>query len=438
MTKILIAEDIPSHNKGEEALFLGLVKSLQNLAPCEFKLLSVNPAHDAQNYAGMAEVVDARGITPAHMIDSQASLPAKVFNILLFFTRYFMFGIMFKLLGNNATKIMPNKVWKAFCEADLVLMAHDSFYAPRYHSCIALFCAALKKPVAIYAGTTQHKLFHTAPGEKEAARKMLRFAMSKVPLILVREKFSYDNLMHLGLDPKKQQIEVHADLAFIVDPSSPERASELMEKEEIPQDRPLVGMTMSLRQAQHAFYDLPLEERVKKSMKVLTEAIDHITGTLGANIVFIPHSVGPSRFLDDRATADMIIENAAHKDRIFNMRTEYSVRDLKALAGRLDMAVGARLHFIVDALCHNVPSILLTHKGEARCHGIVGQMVGLEKWVYNTDNISSETLVPLIEELWKQRKEVKTYLEGKMPSIKDDVYNHGKRVKELLEQKRKH
>lgn len=436
MIKILIAEDIPSHNKGEEALFLGLHKSLQNLAPCEFKLLSLNPQHDAKNYSGMAEVVDARGITPAHMIDSQASVAAKVFNIFLFFMRYALFGIMYKIMGTRAMNIMPNPVWQAFCEADLVLMAHDSFFAPRYHSCIALFCSALKKPVAIYAGTTENKLFHQEAGKKVLARKMLRYAMSKVPLILVRENFSYENLLELGLDPKKQKIEVHADLAFIVDPSSPERADEILLNEAIPRDKPLIGMTVSLRQTQHAYYELPLAERTEKSIAALTELVDHITKTTGANLVFIPHSIGPSRFLDDRATADMIIEKAADPEKIFNIRTEYSVRDLKAVAGRLDLALGTRLHFIVDALCHSVPSLLLTHKGEARCHGIVGSMVGLEKWLYNTDKISATELITLFDELWRDKDEVHSYLAEKMPQIKEDVYKHGILAKELLEKYR--
>lgn len=437
MIKILIAEDIPSHNKGEEALFIGLHKSLQSLAPCEFKILSLNPAHDARNYAGLAEVVDARGITPAHILDSQGSTAAKTKNILVFFFRYALFALMYKILGKKAVNIMPNQVWQAYCDSDIVIMGHDSFFSPRYHGCLALFCSVLKKPVAIYAGTAENKLFHLEPGKKNWAKSLLRYTMSKVPLILLREKISYNNLTsNLGLDPQKQSIEVHADLAFIVDPSSPERADEILASEGIPRDKPLIGMTMSLRQTQHAYYELPLAERSSKSLAALVELVDHITGVIGANIVFIPHSIGPSRFLDDRATADLIIEKAANPEMLFNMRTEYSVRDLKAVASKLDLSIGARLHFTIDSICQNVPAILLTHKGETRCHGIVGQMAGLEKWVYDTDKISGPELVALIDELWREKDELRSYLERKMPELKDDVYNHGLKVKELLEKRR--
>lgn len=433
MRKILIAEDIPSHNKGEEALMLGLIKSLKNMEPVEFSMLSLNPEHDASNYKGLIKIIDARGITPAHVLDSQASVLRKTSNILNFWLRYALFAILFILLREKATKIMTNPTWKAYCDADLILMGHDSFFTPRYHSAIALFCAALKKPVAMYAGTAENKLFHTKANEKKLAKAIMRYAISKVPLILLRETISYDNLVNgLGLDPKRQKIEVHPDLAFIVDPSSPERASEIMQIEGVPTDKPLVGMTVSMRHMQHCHYELPLEERTQKSIEALTAAIDYMVEKFDANIVFIPHSIGPSRYLDDRATADLLIERAKHPERIFNIRTEYSVRDLKALAGKLDIAFGARLHFIIDAVCNHVPSIIMTRQVEARSHGIIGDMVGLKDWVYSVHAIDAKSLTALLQKLWEQKSEVRAYLENKMPEIKADVYTHGQRTEELL------
>lgn len=433
MTKILIAEDIPSHNKGEEALLLGLIKSVQNMAPCEFFMLSLNPEDDQQNYGDLVKIIGARGITPAHILDSVGSTAKKAFNITQFKLRYKLFAMAFKVLGRNALKIMPHPVWRSYCDADLVLMAHDSFFSPRYHGTLANFCHALKKPVAIYASTTENPLFHTPEHVNSAEKKALAADMSKVPLTLLRERISLENLKKIGLDPKKNNIHVHADLAFIVDPASPEDADAILAKEGIPRDRPLIGMTMTQRKTHFSYRHLPVAERMEKSMEAIAESIDFMTEKLGANIVFIPHSIGPSKILDDRIAAEMLRARAKNPEQIFSITTEYSVRELKALAGKLDMAVGARLHFIIDALCNNVPSLLITHIGDTRCHGIVGDMAGQEHWVYNIDSINGPEITALVKELWEKRDDVRKELENIMPGIKQDVYNHGKRLKEMFD-----
>ena len=430
--KIVIAEDIPSHNKGEEALFIGLVESLKLLGPSELFLFSLNPESDSRNYQGQATIVDARGITPAHMLDSLGSTWKKTCNLLQFFFKYASFALLYKLMGNRATAIMTHPVWKKYCEADLILLGHDSFFAPRYHGTLALFCFLLKKPAVFYAGTTENPLFHAPAGTKDIARWLLRSCLEKLPLILLREETSRSNLKKLGMDTSTGKIAVHTDLAFLVEPASKEDAVILLEKEGIPRNRPIIGMTMSQRKFHFAYRHLPLEERIEKGMEAMAALVDHMTENLGATVVFLPHSIGPSTLLDDRIAAENIRQRAKQPEHIFNMRTEYSVRQLKAIAGEFDLAVGARLHFIIDAVCQYVPSLLITHIGDTRCHGIFGQMLGLERWVYNIDTVEKESLIALTQKLWDTRAAEKQIIIQKLPEIKEDTYEHGKKVQELL------
>ncbi len=428
--KILIAEDIPSHNKGEEALFLGLVESLKPLGATEIAMLSCNPLVDAKNYQGMANIIDARGITPAHLVDyTSAGRFGKYLNMLQFFFKYAAFGMLYKVLGRKALGIMTNSVWRAYCDADLVLMAHDNFFSPRYHGLLANFCHALGKKAVIYAGTTENPLFHS---NKRFARALLKSSLEKLPLILLREEISRKNLGKLGMDISKPNIAVHTDLAFLVEPISREEANALLDKENIPRDRPIIGMTMTRRKLHFAYRHLPLEERYRKGTEAMTALVDYMTEKIGATVVFLPHSIGPTKMLDDRIIAEEIRSGAVNPARIFNIGTEYSVRQLKGMAGEFDMAVGARLHFIIDAVCKHVPSLLITHDGDARCHGIIGQMAGLEQWLYNVDNIEAGSLIALTQKLWDEKQAIKTYLESKVPVLKEDTYMHGKRLKLIL------
>ena len=80
MIKILIPEDIPSDNKGEAALFFGMVESLKEIGPHQITLFSLHPEKDIEQYAGKATVVEATGITPQHMLDSLGSTWYKLGN----------------------------------------------------------------------------------------------------------------------------------------------------------------------------------------------------------------------------------------------------------------------------------------------------------------------------------------------------------------------
>lgn len=428
--KILIAEDIPSHNKGEEALFLGLVESLKPLGEVELYMLSCNPVIDQKNYGNLVSMVDARGVTPAHIVDpTSPGKLAKAWNTLVFVFKYLSFYLLYRLLGRKALGIMRSPVWKAYCDADLVLMAHDSFFSPRYHGILAHFCAMLGKKAAIYAGTTENQIFH---GNKQLFRAMLKNSLEKLDLILLREEISRENLGKLDMDISGPKIAVHTDLAFLVEPISRAEADALLDKEGIPRDRPIVGMTMTRRKLHFAHRQLPLAERYSRGTEAMVALVNHITEKLGANVVFLPHSIGPTKMLDDRIIADEIRASAISPAHIFNIKTEYSVRQLKGMAGEFDMAVGARLHFVIDAICKYVPSLLITHDGDTRCHGIIGRMAGLEEWIYNVDNIDADSLIELTQKLWDEKEQVKEYLTKKIPALKEDTYEHGRKVKNIL------
>ena len=80
MKRILIPEDIPSHNKGEAALFYGMLESMKCLGNIEVDLFSLNPDADGASYGKYANIVDSRSITPGHIIDGAGSTKRKAFN----------------------------------------------------------------------------------------------------------------------------------------------------------------------------------------------------------------------------------------------------------------------------------------------------------------------------------------------------------------------
>jgi polysaccharide pyruvyl transferase WcaK-like protein len=174
------------------------------------------------------------------------------------------------------------------------------------------------------------------------------------------------------------------------------------------------------------------EERREKALSMMARVVDHVTAELGATVVFVPHSTGPTPNLDDRLVADEIIRRLRTPDHVLNARGDFTPQELKGLANRLAMTFGTRLHFTIDALCGCVPSLLVTHRRDLRCHGIVGDMLGQAEHVRNIEEAEEASLVTTISRLWAEKDSVRRDLEARMPQVVADARRHGRRVAELL------
>jgi len=68
-----------------------------------------------------------------------------------------------------------------------------------------------------------------------------------------------------------------------------------------------------------------------------------------------------------------------------------------------------------------------------KMHGIIGEMLGQEKYVLNIEELNYETLISKINDAWRNRKEIEKELEMKMPMVKEKAMLNGKLVKELID-----
>lgn len=432
---ILIAEDIPSHNKGEAALFFGMVESFAHIGPHSVNLFSTTPDIDARNYAGHAQVVDARGCLPAHIVAGQGSTTRKAFNYAGFLMQHFAFMCVCLLSRSLARSLYRRAFWRSYLDCDIAVLGHDSFWAPLYHAPLLTMFRVLGVPTAVYAGTLIPANVESGGVKKRISNWLTKFGLKRARLITLRERFSKEGLLGLGLDGENPPIEVHPDLAFVMPACSEKRTTQIVEQEQIPTDRPICGMAYSRRMLRRAFPGAGDDAvRLDGGATMIARLIDHLVEDKGMRVVFVPHSIGPEANLDDRRIADAIIEKVASKNRqhVTNIRTEYASQELKGLASRLAITVGSRLHFTIDALCGQVPSILLSHAHDIRCHGIVGDMLGLEDYVLNVDELNADSLIAKADDLMDRHEAISAELGRILPGIKERTYRHGDLAGELI------
>lgn len=433
MRKVLISEDIPSYNKGEAALFYGILESLKCLSPLELTLFSLNPVEDKKTYGNSVSIIDCRHITPRAMVDGREGVK-KTLDYTMFLAKNIVFLMLFKLLGRGVLRIMRGDIWKAYVDADLVLMAHDSFWTPLYHGPLLFLFRFLDTPTVVYAATIIAPSPYKSRLRGRIINKLNRSSLQSASLITLRENHSFSYLMSLGLDTDKLPIEVYPDLAFVLPSASEAAVSAIVKKEKFPENEDLVGMAISQRKLEFAFPEISShEERRKKALDAIVKMVDFITEQLSAAVLFMPHSIGPTPKLDDRITAGMIWEKARRKGKIIIIRNEYTPKELKGLTSRMDMTIGSRLHFTIDAVSCGIPSMLITHKEDSRCHGIMGDMLGQKRYVYNIESIDEASLIAMVQQLWEERGTVRKDLASRLPEIREKTLLHGTRVREILE-----
>jgi polysaccharide pyruvyl transferase WcaK-like protein len=425
MIKVLLPEDYPSHNKGEAALLHGVIESLKHLGAVHVSLFSMNPMDDSTSYARYARVIDTTGITPGHMLDRSGTKTEKLMNYIKFWIKHLMFMALYVLLGDRTANLMRHPVWKAYLDTDIVLLSHDNCYAPLYHGPLTIMFKLLKKPVAIYGGTIMPR--YSSPNRllRKTKDSINAFILNRVGMITLREEHSSAYLKRLSLKAKRIPVRCYPDLAFLLRPVEEEEVDAILRKEGIPQDRPIIGMAISQRMLDMAYPGRIYQERLERSIDAIVKVVDYVNIELAANILFMPHSIGPSQVLDDRIPADWCRARARHKENIFVLRSNYSAPQLKGLAAKLHMTLGTRLHFTIDAVSQGVPSLLITNKDDIRCHGIVGEMLGLKEYLYNIEEIESGTLIAIVQHMWKYNDKLRQELSARIPELESLTYQHG-------------
>jgi polysaccharide pyruvyl transferase WcaK-like protein len=420
MLKILIPEDIPSGNKGEAALYYGIVNSLNIFNEFRIAMFSMHPESDRFAYGDSVDIIDVRGMVPSHLLDGMGSFTNKIFNYFIFIIRCLSFVLLYKSLGGYSTRIMRHEVWKHFLETNLVLMCHDSFYALFYHGPLILLLKIMEKPIMLYGSTIVAPDRSNSKMPIKLRNALNGFVLKKVDRITTREERSYNYIKSLDIDTVK----VYPDLAFLSDIATDDEIARIFFKEGLPKDTPLCGFAFSQKEIDFSFPELSVEERRDKALNALSAMMDHITSVHDLHAVFIPHAIGPTERLDDRIVADWIRSRCQNKEKIIIIRNDYNAFQLRGMAKKLSVTVGSRLHFTIDAACNHIPSLLITHSTEYRCHGIVGDMLKQSNYVYNIEAINAKDLIMKFDELWKNRKNVTEDLKFIIPKIVIDAKHH--------------
>jgi polysaccharide pyruvyl transferase CsaB len=234
------------------------------------------------------------------------------------------------------------------------------------------------------AGTPVACLGHgIGPLNRSLARLLTRRVLSRVDTITVRDHASRQALQKLGVT---RDIEVTADLAFLLPEPSREESDAAWCKGGLPQD--------DCPKAAIALREPPQGEQPDFGAR-LAEALSEACQHLGLRPLFLPMHRGR----DERLAAECA---RALPEGARIVTQQMRARELLALVGQCDLMIAMRLHAIIFAAICGVPPVAISYDPKVEA---LMQQLDLQP-ATATDQFDPSALSSAIHETWRRRAEI--------------------------------
>ena len=255
-----------------------------------------------------------------------------------------------------------------------------------------LVAKELGVPVMVYA-------VGAGPLKDPAAQAAVREALEGVHAITVRERSALQVLEEAGVH---RDVVVTADPALLLKPAPLPRG--FLKREGLEGRRRLIGM--SVREPGVAAPDI--DQNVYHGL--LANAADFMIDRWDADIVFVPME----RSVLDTQHSHAVIAKMLRPQRATVLKGEYSSGQILTLMGRLDFALGMRLHFLVFAALQGTPFVALPYAGK-----VSGFLEDLKLPSPPLNLVNPGRLIAHLDQSWDQRRSLKTQLEKTVPPLQE-------------------
>lgn len=393
-----------SHNRGDEAYIASMISMFRD----SFKNLEIT------KFAGYPEEIEQR------------------------------YGIKAIYSGSNPVRRLKS-FWptlKAIVNADLYVWGGGHIILDSYgiHSIIYRFsrpCFAklIGKPVIAYA-------IGAGPLDSRLARFIARICLNKFDVITVRDKFAEDLLRSIGVN--KPPIHVTVDPAIVLIPATPERAIQILRDEGVPvSSTPLIAILPwgpSFREKRSIVpmifrkkNENVLSERMAEydnHLSVMASACDYMVKNFGAHLVVIPIDISKQGHGGDSKVGKYIISKMKNKNNATLIEENYSPKEIKAVLGRMELAIGSRMHGLILASGEDVPLIGINFTQKIRSFA---EIIGQERYFVNVEDITTvDKLTSMIDSLCKNRAQIKEEIKMRVKELEQKAKLNVKLLAQLL------
>ena len=386
MTKILIL-NVGWSNKGNRALVNSTIGTIKNFVPdAEFNLMG--PTKVDHNKLRINEQVGCGlSIRKPHytIISLRYLFKCGCINI---FKRF-----------NVHIPISKNSRLFDYYDSDIVINSGGDHLSGEYGiGTLGTFinisyAILLGKPVVLYGESLGYF-------RNPVLNSIAKFILNRTKVIIVREELSKKYLDDNGITNPK--IYVTADPAFLLNQISESRVFEILSEEGIAKiQKHLIGINPSGLISR--FSGKGHQKAEEEFASIIAKVIDNLAENLNATIIMIPHVYTSND--DDRITINRIFRKVKNKSNVKIIKNEYTPQELKGIIGQCDLFIGARMHATIAATSMLVPTVGIAYSH--KMHGIIGEMLGQERYVLDIKELDYESLISTINDAWENREKIR-------------------------------
>lgn len=198
-----------------------------------------------------------------------------------------------------------------------------------YYLSITVVAKCMRKKVMLYANGI-------GPVSGKRNRRLVKQVVNRADLITLREENSYEELLSMGVNPKK--CFVTADPVFTMDSVAPERAKEILQAEGVPMDRPMVVVSVRNWRDMDRFIGR------------FARLCDTVVEKYQRHIVFLPMQMPQDVTVSEKVRRKM-------KSEAYILRGNYSPYEVMGIINQADFILSMRLHTLIFAARQRVPLI---------------------------------------------------------------------------------
>lgn len=273
-----------------------------------------------------------------------------------------------------------------------------------YYLSITVAAKLMRKKVMLYANGI-------GPVSGRRNRRLVKQVVNRADLITLREENSYEELLSMGVNPKK--CFVTADPVFTMDGIAPEQAKELLAAEGVPMDKPMVVVSVRNWKGMSQFIG-----RFAKLCDTVAEKYDR---TLVFLSMQTPNDVEVSEKVCRKMTQPAYI-----------LRGSYSPYEVMGIISLADFILSMRLHTLIFAARQRVPLIGFVYDPKIEYY--------LEKLDMPSGgrlkDFDMEQTLALVENVVSRKAEYVAILEEKEALLEKMAHRNEKYLERLLKKKK--
>jgi len=321
--------------------------------------------------------------------------------------------LSYRFMGRPLFAFTPpglRELVRAYLSADLIVSKPGGFL---YHSGtgLTLLLTVYTMVMGLMAGKPLYIFPQSfGPFAHRWERLLIRKLLAHVRIVMAREPVSLQQLQACGLvHPRCYLV---PDLAFAYPAASRSAAEAWLRAQGMRpwNGRPFLGVTLINWGAQNPRFRLQSAYEA-----AVAAAARHFVGRYKGSVILFHQVRGPLPIQDDRVPARRVAAQLSDLGAAVQVLEGPVPPDLlKALYGMMDIFIGSRMHSNIFALSEGVPVIAIGYQHKTRG---IAQIAGLERWVLDIQEVSPQTLIAKLDELWAEREAVREHIRHRLPGL---------------------